>query len=76
MQIDLEDAYRRRKMIKLQVDEYENLVNEIGHLHGESIAFIKEYMTDINGLLVQSGGFHADLISEKIEMLLNMFQGQ
>lgn len=63
-------------MIKVQIDEYEYLVNETGALHEESLEIIRGYISELNGLLVSSGGFHADLISEKVKLLLQMFQEQ
>lgn len=61
-------------MIKIQIDEYENLTNELSLLHTDSIQFINEYITDLNSILVKNGGFYADLISEKIDIILGMFR--
>lgn len=63
-------------MIKLHVDEYENLMNETERLHKESIEFVNEYITELNSVLIPNGGFHAELISKKLKMLLDMFQSR
>lgn len=61
-------------MIRIQVDEYENLIHELEQLHTNSVQFIQEYLTDINSILAKNEGFHADLISEKIDIILEMFR--
>lgn len=63
-------------MIRIQVDEYEYLVEETETLHRESLALIRNYIKELNELLVPMGGFHADMISEKVKLLLQMFQEQ
>lgn len=44
-------------MIKIQIDEYENLTNELSLLHTDSIQFINEYITDLNSILEKTEGF-------------------
>lgn len=61
-------------MIRIQVDEYENLKHELEQLHTDSVQFIQEYLTDINGILAKNEGFHADLISAKIDIILEIFR--
>lgn len=61
-------------MIKLQADEYENLINEMEKLHQESLDFMNNYITELNSLLIPNDGFHTELVSEKIKMLLDLFQ--
>ena len=61
-------------MIKLQTDEYENSMCEVERLHKESLEFVNEYITELNSILIPNGGFHTAQVSEKIEMLLDMFQ--
>lgn len=63
-------------MIKLQVDEYENLISEIERLHKESLEFVNEYITELNSILIPNGGFHTEQVSGKIKMLLDMFQSR
>lgn len=63
-------------MIKLQIDEYENLINEIEKLHQESLDFMNDYITELNSLLIPNDGFHTELVSGKIKMLLDLFQGR
>ncbi len=63
-------------MIKLQVDEYENLVSEIDTLHRESIEFMNEYITELDSILVSNGGFHTEKVSEKIKIMLEIFRGR
>lgn len=63
-------------MIKLQVDEYENLISEIERIHKESLEFVNEYITELNSILISSGGFHTEQVSGKIKMLLDMFQSR
>lgn len=62
-------------MIKLHTDEYENLVNEIEKLHKEGIEFIEGYIAELNSILIPNDGFHTDLVSEKMKILLEIFQG-
>ena len=64
------------KMIKLQADEYGNLVSEIEMLHKESIEFINGYITELDSILVSSDGFHTEKVSEKIKVLLEIFRGR
>lgn len=64
------------KMIKLQTDEYENLVSEIDKLHKESIEFINEYITEMDSILDSNDGFHTEKVSEKIRVLLEAFRGK
>lgn len=52
-------------MIALQVDEYEYLINEMSELHETSLEFIQMYIKEVNSLLVEGDGFHADMISKK-----------
>ena len=61
-------------MIKLQIDEYENLISEIERLHKESLEFVNEHITELNSILIPNGGFHTEQVSGKIKMLLDMFQ--
>ena len=63
-------------MIKLQTDEYDNLVSEIDMLHRESIAFINEYLAEMNSILVSGDGFHTEKVSEKMKTLLETVQGR
>lgn len=63
-------------MIKLQVDEYENLISEIERLHKEGLEFANEYITELNSILIPNGGFHTEQVSGKIKMLLDMFQSR
>ncbi len=63
-------------MIKLQADEYGNLVSEIDKLHKESIEFINGYITELDGVLVANDGFHTEQVSEKIKILLEIFRGR
>ncbi len=63
-------------MIKLQTDEYENLVKEIEKIHKEGIEFIEEYIAELNSILIPNDGFHTDLVSEKMKILLEIFQGR
>lgn len=62
-------------MIKLQADEYENLVNELEKIHSEGIEFINEYIAELNSILIPNDGFHTDMVSEKMKILLEIFQG-
>lgn len=62
------------RMIKLNADEYENLVAEIDKLHKESIEFINEYITEMDSILVSNEGFHTEKVSEKIRLLLEIFR--
>lgn len=61
-------------MIKLQMDEYENLMCEVERLHKESLVFVNEYITELDSILIPNGGFHTEQVSEKIKMMLDMFQ--
>ena len=63
-------------MIKLHVDEYDNLASEIDALHKESIEFINEYIAEMNSILISNGGFHTEMVSEKIKILLETFQSR
>lgn len=63
-------------MIKLQTDEYENLINEVERLHKGSLEFVNEYIMELDSILTPNGGFHTERISEKIKMLLDLFQSQ
>lgn len=62
-------------MIKLQTDEYEYLVNETEKLHKEGIEFIEGYIAELNSILIPNDGFHTELVSEKMKILLEIFQG-
>lgn len=62
-------------MIKLQTDEYEYLVNETEKLHKEGIEFIEGYLAELNSILIPNDGFHTELVSEKMKILLEIFQG-
>lgn len=64
------------KMIKLQADEYGNLVSEIDTLHKESIEFINEYITELDSILVSNGGFQTEKVSEKIKIMLEILRGR
>lgn len=63
-------------MIKIQLDEYDNLLNETNELHRESREIITDYIKELEGLLEPGGGFHAELISEKIKLILGMIKGK
>ncbi len=64
------------KMIKLQADEYGNLVSELDTLHKESIEFINEYITELDSILVSNGGFQTEKVSEKIKIMLEILRGR
>ena len=68
--------HRCKQMIALQVDEYEYLINEMSELHETSLEFIQMYIKEVNSLLVEGDGFHADMISKKIELVLQTLQKQ
>lgn len=59
-------------MIKIQLDEYDNLLDETNALHRESRELINDYIKDLEGMLEPGGGFHAELISEKVKLILGM----
>lgn len=63
-------------MIKIQLDEYDNLLNETNALHKESREVINDYIKELEGLLEPGGGLHAELISEKIKLILGMLKGK
>ena len=63
-------------MIKLQADEYEYLMNETEKLHKEGIEFIEGYLAELNGILIPNDGFHTEQVSEKMKILLEIFQGR
>lgn len=63
-------------MIKLQADEYENLINEVEKLHKESLDFVNDYIMELNSILIPNDGFHTELVSGKIKMLLDLFQSR
>lgn len=63
-------------MIRLQLEEYENLIKEITALHESSIELIEWYTEEMKGLLIPQGGFYAELVSEKAEMLLRILHTQ
>lgn len=63
-------------MIKLQVDEYENLMDKIGNLHKESIEFANAYVAEFRSTLMSDDGFHTELVSGKLNMLLDVFQNR
>ena len=58
--------HRCKQMIALQVDEYEYLINEMSELHETSLEFIQMYIKEVNSLLVEGDGFHADMIPKKV----------
>lgn len=62
------------KMIKLQADEYGNLVSEIEMFHKESIELINEYIAELDSILVSDDGFYTEKVSEKINILLEIFR--
>lgn len=63
-------------MIRLQIDEYENLISETQKLHKEALEQIYSYVKQVDELVVPDGGFHADMISDKVKLLLQRFEGQ
>lgn len=63
-------------MIKLQTDEYENVMSEVERFHKESLEFVNEYIMELNSVLIPNGGFYTEQISGKIKMLLDMFQSR
>lgn len=50
-------------MIKLQTDEYENLMKEIERLHKEGLEFVNEYITELDSILIPNDGFHTEQVS-------------
>lgn len=63
-------------MIAIQIDEYEYLIKEINSLHEQSLAFVQNYIDELNNLVVPEGGFHADMISKKVELLVKALQSR
>ena len=63
-------------MIKIQLDEYNNLLDETNALHKESRELINDYIKELEELLEPDGGFHAKLISEKVKLILGMLKGK
>lgn len=61
-------------MIKLQQDEYEHLLIEIHSIHETVMQQMTNYISELNELIIPKGGFHADLISEKVKLLLQSFE--
>ena len=61
-------------MIKLQQDEYEHLLIEIHSIHETVMQQMTNYISELNELIIPEGGFHADLISEKVKLLLQSFE--
>lgn len=63
-------------MIKIQLDEYEYLMRETDKIHKEMLLLIQNYIKELDDLLIPSGGFHADMISGKVKLILDAFRGQ
>ncbi len=63
-------------MIKIQKDEYDVLLDEICMLHKESGEFINDYIRELEELLEPGGGFHTELISPKVKLILAFFRGK
>lgn len=61
-------------MIKIQVDEYNYLLQESEALHKEGMEIIEEYIRSLDELLIPEGGFYADIISDKVLLLKQLFQ--
>ncbi len=61
-------------MIQLQQDEYEHLLTELHSMHETVLQQVENYVAQLDGLVVPEGGFHADLISEKVRILLEVFK--
>ncbi len=61
-------------MIKIQIDEYENLLHETRVLHRESRELIQEYVRELEELLAPDGGFQTNLVSEKAKLILGKFK--
>lgn len=63
-------------MIKLNADEYDNLISKMLSVHEHAISFINGYLTEMHSILNEKDGFHAELSSEGIEIMIKDFQGQ
>lgn len=63
-------------MIKIQTEEYDVLLNETYMLHKESRELINDYIRELEGLLAPGGGFHAELVSQKVKLILGIFKGK
>lgn len=61
-------------MIKIQADEYNYLLQESEALHKEGMEIIEEYIRGLDELLIPEGGFYADMISDKVLLLKQLFQ--
>lgn len=61
-------------MIKIQADEYSHLLQKSEALHKESMELIEEYIRGLDELLIPEGGFYADMISDKVMLLKQLFQ--
>lgn len=64
------------RKIVLEKESYEQLLKEITGIHQNVLDVVDEYLKELDDLLIEEGGFHADLISEKVKLILELFKEQ
>lgn len=60
--------------IRLPEEEYLLLTQEMKSIHKDVLQVVEHYLTEMDSLLVEEGGFHADLISDKAKLVLQLFR--
>lgn len=63
-------------IVNLQSDEYDVVLTNYVALHETILKDIGQISDEIEQLSQINGGFHVEKISEKIETLLNLLEGQ
>lgn len=61
-------------MEKLQIDEYEYLKNEVNRIHEESGKLIREYIAEMESILLSKDVFHTEQVSGKLEQAIDVLQ--
>lgn len=63
-------------MEKLQIDEYEYLKHELNRLHEESGILIREYIAEMESVLLSKDGFHTEQVSGKLEQAMEALKSR
>lgn len=65
-----------KEMEKLQIDEYEYLKNEVDRIHEESGRLIREYIAEMESILLSKDVFHTEQVSEKLKQAVEVLKNR
>ena len=61
-------------VVNLQSEEYDEVLTQLETLHETAITTFRSIATEISSLCQAEGGFYAEKISEKVELLMSCLE--